>query len=198
MRELGRELERLRLSGKQSEAWSLRCLRIRCRPGGWRCRRCLRGIWGPLFTPGMGYLKPPRPPSLPSRCRVVDMEYFKNVMLKLFETGEAGSLLPVVATVLRFSPEELERCRKATAQWGTGHANHTQSASQGGGEQRGVFRVDPARRCAHTIARCVWDFSRNPSWHDSTSIQPHQTSCADGADAPSLLSGLTSWLGSGS
>lgn len=49
------------------------------------------------------------------------MEYFKNVMLKLFETGEAGSLLPVVATVLKFSPEELERCRKATSKWGAAH-----------------------------------------------------------------------------
>ena len=29
------------------------------------------------------------------------MEYFKNVMLKLYETGDAGSLLPVVATVLQ-------------------------------------------------------------------------------------------------
>lgn len=46
------------------------------------------------------------------------MEYFKNVMLKLFETGETASLLPVVARVLQFSPEELERCRQATEKWG--------------------------------------------------------------------------------
>jgi len=46
----------------------------------------------------------------------VDMEYFKNVMLKLFETGEEESLLPVVATVLQFSPTELARCRKGLAE----------------------------------------------------------------------------------
>lgn len=43
----------------------------------------------------------------------VDMEYFKNVMLKLFETGEEESLLPVVAAVLQFSPAELTRCKTA-------------------------------------------------------------------------------------
>lgn len=34
-------------------------------------------------------------------------------MLKLYETGEAESLLPVVAQVLQFSPAELTRCRDA-------------------------------------------------------------------------------------
>ena len=34
-------------------------------------------------------------------------------MLKLFETGEAESLLPVVGTVLKFSPAEMQRCRDA-------------------------------------------------------------------------------------
>jgi hypothetical protein len=43
------------------------------------------------------------------------MEYFKNVMLKLFETGQEESLLPVVATALQFSPAELERCRAGVA-----------------------------------------------------------------------------------
>ncbi|KDD73296.1 hypothetical protein H632_c2332p0, partial [Helicosporidium sp. ATCC 50920] len=42
---------------------------------------------------------------LPAQAQ--DMDYFKNVVLKLFETGQAESLLPVVATVLRFSPEEV-------------------------------------------------------------------------------------------
>lgn len=45
--------------------------------------------------------------------KAVDMEYFKNVMLKLFETGEEESLLPVVAAVLQFSPAEVVRCRSA-------------------------------------------------------------------------------------
>ena len=39
-----------------------------------------------------------------------------QVMLKLFETGEAESLLPVVATVLQFSPAELQRCRDGLRQ----------------------------------------------------------------------------------
>ena len=37
-------------------------------------------------------------------------------MLKLFETGEAESLLPVVGAVLQFSPAEMERCRAALHQ----------------------------------------------------------------------------------
>ena len=45
--------------------------------------------------------------------QAVDMEYFKNVMLKLFETGAEESLLPVVSTMLQFSPVEMARCRKA-------------------------------------------------------------------------------------
>ena len=45
--------------------------------------------------------------------KTVDMEYFKNVMLKLFETGAEESLLPVVSTMLQFSPAEMARCRKA-------------------------------------------------------------------------------------
>lgn len=62
------------------------------------------------------HLNLPSPPTL--RLPTADMEYFKNVMLKLFETGETASLLPVVARVLQFSPEELERCRQATEKWG--------------------------------------------------------------------------------
>jgi hypothetical protein len=44
------------------------------------------------------------------RCWVV---FVLQVMLKMYETGEAGSLLPVVAQVLQFSPEEARRCRDA-------------------------------------------------------------------------------------
>ena len=43
----------------------------------------------------------------------VDMEYFKNILLKLFETGEEESLLPVIATMLQFSPAERQRCQNA-------------------------------------------------------------------------------------
>ena len=43
----------------------------------------------------------------------VDMEYFKNILLKLFETGEEESLLPVIATMLQFSPAERQRCQDA-------------------------------------------------------------------------------------
>uniref|UniRef100_A0A453BIA2 GRIP domain-containing protein n=1 Tax=Aegilops tauschii subsp. strangulata TaxID=200361 RepID=A0A453BIA2_AEGTS len=41
----------------------------------------------------------------------VDMTYLKNVILKLLETGEVGALLPVVAMLLQFSPDELNKCQ---------------------------------------------------------------------------------------
>ena len=39
--------------------------------------------------------------------------YLKNVILKLLETGEYEALLPVIAIILHFSPDELNRCREA-------------------------------------------------------------------------------------
>ncbi len=44
-----------------------------------------------------------------------DIQYLKNVVLKLYETGEAAALLPVVGMMLRFSPAELRRCQDALA-----------------------------------------------------------------------------------
>ncbi|CAL9078809.1 unnamed protein product [Musa textilis] len=43
----------------------------------------------------------------------IDMTYLKNVILKLLETGELEALLPVVATLLQFSPEEIRKCQQA-------------------------------------------------------------------------------------
>ncbi|KAM1479536.1 hypothetical protein ACFX2I_026804 [Malus domestica] len=43
----------------------------------------------------------------------VDMTYLKNVILKLLETGEVEALLPVVAMLLQFSPDELQKCQQA-------------------------------------------------------------------------------------
>ncbi|CAA2972575.1 GRIP [Olea europaea subsp. europaea] len=43
----------------------------------------------------------------------VDLTYLKNVILKLLETGEVERLLPVVAMLLQFSPEELQKCQAA-------------------------------------------------------------------------------------
>ncbi|XP_072956107.1 protein GRIP isoform X1 [Typha angustifolia] len=43
----------------------------------------------------------------------VDMTYLKNVIMKLLETGEVEALLPVVATLLQFSPEEIRKCQLA-------------------------------------------------------------------------------------
>ncbi|KAL3838845.1 hypothetical protein ACJIZ3_023436 [Penstemon smallii] len=43
----------------------------------------------------------------------VDMTYLKNVVVKLLETGEVERLLPVVAMLLQFSPEETQKCRQA-------------------------------------------------------------------------------------
>ncbi|XP_010918236.1 protein GRIP [Elaeis guineensis] len=42
----------------------------------------------------------------------IDMTYLKNVILKLLETGEVEALLPVVATLLQFSPEEIKKCQQ--------------------------------------------------------------------------------------
>ncbi|XP_064942543.1 protein GRIP-like isoform X2 [Musa acuminata AAA Group] len=42
----------------------------------------------------------------------IDMTYLKNVILKLLETGEVEALLPVVATLLQFSPEEIRKCQQ--------------------------------------------------------------------------------------
>ena len=41
----------------------------------------------------------------------VDMEYMRNTTLKLYDTGEAETLLPVYATILAFSKEEVGRPR---------------------------------------------------------------------------------------
>ncbi|GAB2282475.1 hypothetical protein Dimus_017018 [Dionaea muscipula] len=43
----------------------------------------------------------------------VDMTYLKNVVLKLLETGEVEALLPVIAMLLQFSPEEVQKCQQA-------------------------------------------------------------------------------------
>ncbi|ONK55911.1 uncharacterized protein A4U43_C10F2220 [Asparagus officinalis] len=43
----------------------------------------------------------------------IDMTYLKNVILKLLETGEVEALLPVVGTLLQFSPEEIRKCQIA-------------------------------------------------------------------------------------
>ncbi|GFZ09445.1 golgi-localized GRIP domain-containing protein [Actinidia rufa] len=43
----------------------------------------------------------------------VDMTYLKNVILKLLQTGEVEALLPVVAMLLQFSPDEMQKCYQA-------------------------------------------------------------------------------------
>lgn len=43
----------------------------------------------------------------------VDLTYLKNVVLKLLETGEVEALLPVIAMLLQFSPQEVQRCQQA-------------------------------------------------------------------------------------
>lgn len=43
--------------------------------------------------------------------KAVDVEYLKNTLVQLFTTGEAEALLPVLSTLLAFSPDELRRCR---------------------------------------------------------------------------------------
>ncbi|XP_051114489.1 protein GRIP [Andrographis paniculata] len=43
----------------------------------------------------------------------VDLTYLKNVILKLLETGEVERLLPVIAMLLQFSPDEMQKCQQA-------------------------------------------------------------------------------------
>ena len=42
-----------------------------------------------------------------------EMEYMKNIILKLLETGDHEVLLPVVSKLLALSPEETQRVKKA-------------------------------------------------------------------------------------
>ncbi|PNH11993.1 Protein GRIP [Tetrabaena socialis] len=48
-------------------------------------------------------------------ANVIDAEYLKNTVFKMFLTGEAEALLPVFATILSFSPEEVRRCKDGLA-----------------------------------------------------------------------------------
>ncbi|KXZ41344.1 hypothetical protein GPECTOR_531g533 [Gonium pectorale] len=45
-------------------------------------------------------------------ANVIDAEYLKDTVIKMFLTGEAEKLLPVFATILSFSPEEVKRCKE--------------------------------------------------------------------------------------
>lgn len=45
--------------------------------------------------------------------KAIDIEYLKNILVRLFETGAEESLLPAVAKLLQFSPDEVNRCRVA-------------------------------------------------------------------------------------
>ncbi|KAK9678888.1 hypothetical protein RND81_11G239000 [Saponaria officinalis] len=62
----------------------------------------------------------------------VDMTYLKNVLLKLLETGEVEALLPVIAMLLQFSPEEIQKCQQAYTSYtdaSPGSANEASSRS---------------------------------------------------------------------
>ncbi|KAL4857882.1 UDP-glucuronosyltransferase 3A2 [Chlorella vulgaris] len=94
--------------------------------------------------------------------KTADMEYFKNVMLKLFETGEAESLLPVVAQVLQFSPSELARCRTAL------HARSEQVAASNAASQakppRMVNLFLPGGTSHHLISNALAGAMRGRGW----------------------------------
>jgi hypothetical protein len=45
----------------------------------------------------------------------VDTEYLKNIVLKLYRSGEAEALLPVFSALLAFSPDEMRSCRDGLA-----------------------------------------------------------------------------------
>ena len=44
-----------------------------------------------------------------------DMTYLKNVVVKLLQTGDRKNLLPVLAMLLHFSPQEARDCMESTA-----------------------------------------------------------------------------------
>ena len=46
---------------------------------------------------------------------MVDAEYLKDTVMKLYKTGEAEALLPVFGTILSFSPQEVARCKQGLA-----------------------------------------------------------------------------------
>ncbi|KAK9831018.1 hypothetical protein WJX74_000295 [Apatococcus lobatus] len=66
-----------------------------------------------------------------------ELEYLKNILLKLFETGEAAALLPVVAMMLHFSPQELKQCQEAMQQRQAEAAEATAASSVGAGSDAG-------------------------------------------------------------
>lgn len=73
---------------------------------------------------------------LPHACVVHDYSHF-HVSLPAMCTGEAGALLPVIATMLRFSPAELTRCKAALARF-AGEAE-SNARDSGAGDYSGYF-----------------------------------------------------------
>ncbi|KMT09626.1 hypothetical protein BVRB_6g130790 [Beta vulgaris subsp. vulgaris] len=58
----------------------------------------------------------------------VDMTYLKNVVLKLLETGEVEALLPVIAMLLQFSPDELQKCQQVYRSYADASASSASEA----------------------------------------------------------------------
>eukprot|EP01025_Chloroclados_australasicus_P021931 TRINITY_DN22855_c0_g1_i3.p1 TRINITY_DN22855_c0_g1~~TRINITY_DN22855_c0_g1_i3.p1 ORF type:complete len:648 (-),score=105.83 TRINITY_DN22855_c0_g1_i3:1154-3097(-) len=46
----------------------------------------------------------------------VDLQYLKNVIIKMMETNQAEALLPVISTLLGFTSEEMKHCKDVLAQ----------------------------------------------------------------------------------
>jgi len=42
-----------------------------------------------------------------------NLEYLKNIIVKYMETNDIEGLLPVISTILQFSPDELQRIEQA-------------------------------------------------------------------------------------
>ncbi|XP_057545242.1 protein GRIP [Amaranthus tricolor] len=59
----------------------------------------------------------------------VDMTYLKNVVLKLLETGEVEALLPVIAMLLQFSPDEVQKCQQVYRSYADASASSENEAS---------------------------------------------------------------------
>lgn len=79
----------------------------------------------------------------------VDLEYLKAVVIGGFEAGElpaSSAMLPVLARLLHFSPEELERIRSGKqAQHGGKQAQHAQhGGGSAGGSSSGSAAAAPS------------------------------------------------------
>lgn len=172
---------------------------------------------GRLLTPlpahGVSWLAPP-----PAGSNVIDAEYLKNTLIKLFVTGEAEALLPVFATILSFSPAEVQRCREGLAAikrvrtwWGVGGREgcvEGREAGRGPCDAEHSVRVDaeavlrPGSACCSILSASNIKLNLSllaaPPPPQGDVPLPAAAAAVDASlSAFSSLTSWTSWLGGG-